>query len=449
MDRLIHGRYTELRAWERLAMKGIVTSCKFLVRSVPHASMLTLLYLMLVPGRWTLNRLLVVVLCLCEVGFFLYWKLRISRPFQRKPSALSEEERATLCRNLVENVEDMEDMLARWLVERPSGPFQKEHYIDWIVWMLFDKKAEELTVNEEAQLKRLVPQLLINIDQSISKPSKKKYLPIRPSIDTMNMQPKPFVLYVLIKCIQALGFITLYLLGFRRSKADGLTYWHSRGHSMEPPILYIHGIGIGFAMYMAKLIVIGAFHKHRRIFLLELPHISMEITDVIPDHDETLNAIDTIFKTHSLEKVSVVGHSYGTVLASWLMRERPCYLSRLTLVDPVCFCMWDSTLARNFLYSKPISFVHELALFFISSDPLIAHTVSKELYWNESVLYPKDISVPARIFLSAHDWVVDATICNDYLQKRLPSHCKVELMETSHGGCLGSKLYLYKIAQCI
>ncbi|KAJ9049906.1 hypothetical protein DSO57_1019666 [Entomophthora muscae] len=449
MERLIHEKYTELRAWERLALKGIATACQLLVQSIPYVCGGILMYLALALEQWTMVHSSLAVWCFCEVGFFLYWKLRMSWPFQRKPSTLSEEERLTLCQNLVENVEDMEDMLARWLVERPSEPFQKEHYIEWIIWMFFDKKEEEMTVSEEAQLKQLVLLLLVNIDQGKSKPSKKKYLTVRPSIDSMKIQPKPFVCYLFIKFVHWLGSLMLYSLGFRHCFASNLPYWHCPGDSSEPPILYIHGVGIGFFMYMAKLISMKAFHNRRRIFLLELPYISMYICNNILDHDETLNAIDTIFKTHSLQKVSVVGHSYGTVLASWLMRERPHYLSHLTLVDPICFCMWDSTLARNFLYANPFSFLHELALFFVARDPLIAHTVSKELYWYESVLYPKDISVPAHIFLSTQDWVVDAAIINGYLQKRLPSHCKIELMETSHGGCLASKTYISQIIHVI
>ncbi|KAI0241866.1 hypothetical protein L0F63_004358 [Massospora cicadina] len=430
-------------------MRLLANICKGLAIGVTPLSVIVGFYLTLFTKGWGLVKLILVLWCLGEVGFFMYWRWRMRIPFRRKPCAMSFEERAQVCRRLMDNVDDMYDMLTRWLVEQPTAKLHLESFREWIVWMLFDKEEGALTSDEEGQLNKLMPLIGQSFQHHIPHSLQKRIVSMRPSIDTMPKQPKPLLGHLLIKTIHELGFWKLRSFGFRRNTELGLSYWHLWGDSQEPPIVYIHGIGIGFFFYLAKLKEMSECHKRREVVLLELPHISMDIASTILDHDQTLTAIDAIFKRHRFKKVSLVAHSYGTVLASWVMRTRPHYLCRLTLVDPVCFCVWDSTLARNFLYAKPLSFIHDLTLFFVARDPLINHTVSRELYWYESVLYPEDIVVPATIFLSTFDWVVDATRCYRYLNQRLPTHCKLELMETFHGGCLAKRSYYTKIFRVI
>jgi pimeloyl-ACP methyl ester carboxylesterase len=46
----------------------------------------------------------------------------------------------------------------------------------------------------------------------------------------------------------------------------------------------------------------------------------------------------------------VVGHSYGTLVASRLVKRFPERLHSLCLVDPVCFGMYMPHLLHNFFY---------------------------------------------------------------------------------------------------
>ncbi|KAJ9048581.1 hypothetical protein DSO57_1033644 [Entomophthora muscae] len=338
------------------------------------------------------------------------------------------------CHRVKENVGDMQQMMGQWLLEKPKGETYQEHFSEWISWLMFDREEESLTSEEQVQLQRVLTEFCQGLKKS-PKPLLHKPKCMRPSLDIFPIQPKPLVAYLGIKCINALTYLTLRHLGFHRYSEDGLSYWHCSGNSSEPPIIFIHGLGIGLFPYLEKIRRLRN-HSDKSIFLLELPHISMEIYHNILNHDQTLAAIDSLFKRHSLYKVSLVAHSYGTLIASWLIQHRQHLLHKVTLLDPICFNMWESTLVTNFLYAKPFAFSHEMAQFFVAQDPLISHTLTKEIYWYESVLFPQDIHVPTNIFLSSQDWVVDAAACADYLHSSLPPSGKVHLLETSHGGYL-------------
>lgn len=47
-----------------------------------------------------------------------------------------------------------------------------------------------------------------------------------------------------------------------------------------------------------------------------------------------------------------MGHSYGTLVASRLVKRFPGRLHSLALVDPVCFGMYMPHLLHNFFYRK-------------------------------------------------------------------------------------------------
>ncbi|KAJ9077504.1 hypothetical protein DSO57_1016106 [Entomophthora muscae] len=257
-----------------------------------------------------------------------------------------------------------------------------------------------------------------------------------PATDFFTKYPKPIITSLVIFTLGSLAYSILHSLGFRQHVTRRLSYWFLPGDSSEPPIMYIHDIGIGYAMYLPKIYSVLTAHPGRAVILLDLPYISMLPTDVILDHDETLQALDAMFLRHNLENVSLVAHSYGTIVTSWIIQHRPQYLSKSLLVDHICFMMWDPMLAYSFLYAKPKCILHEMARFFLSTDPLINHTLSIDTYWYESVLYPERITIPTTVMLSQDDWLASPKAIHEYLEKRLPPNCNVVSLDTFHGGVI-------------
>jgi pimeloyl-ACP methyl ester carboxylesterase len=85
-------------------------------------------------------------------------------------------------------------------------------------------------------------------------------------------------------------------------------------------------------------------HPHHRpgrpLLALELPHISMRWVLWVPTLDEVVEALLTILKREHAPSACLVGHSYGTAVASRLLQTQPQAVQQLCLIDPVRRGVW-------------------------------------------------------------------------------------------------------------
>lgn len=69
--------------------------------------------------------------------------------------------------------------------------------------------------------------------------------------------------------------------------------------------------------------------------------------------DEVVEDIIKVLDDHGIKKMCVVGHSYGTFVASRLVQSHKDRIHTLCLIDPVCFGMFMPHLLHNFIYRRP------------------------------------------------------------------------------------------------
>lgn len=220
--------------------------------------------------------------------------------------------------------------------------------------------------------------------------------------------------------------------------------YHNNNTATKPPVFLVYGIGIGATMYLKVINAIRRKDRSRTIIVLELPHISLKVVDKIPTMDQTLLAIDTIFKKYELTTCNWLGHSYGSIVTTWVIKERPKYVQSVTFVDPVCFALWEPDLINNFLYAKPKGPLHSLAQFFVAKDLIVASTLFRNFWWLQNILFPDDLHCPAHVYFSRYDFIIDAPKNYNYLIQFATLHpwidLKIEMMEElAHGGFLTSK----------
>jgi len=159
------------------------------------------------------------------------------------------------------------------------------------------------------------------------------------------------------------------------------------------PLILIHGIGIGAFTYLHLLRPLIQTRNpghcaQRSVFVLELPSISMRVdSDDVPSPIEHVQCVADMLYRHemaereeaaraqerlrrggsatepdspssmpspaasssrrlTLEEVQqsstpikalVVSHSYGTFVATWLVKHRPDLIAGVVFIDPVCF----------------------------------------------------------------------------------------------------------------
>lgn len=176
---------------------------------------------------------------------------------------------------------------------------------------------------------------------------------------------KPIPILVMIKMYRAMIDRYSTWKGYRCIKGDhGIeflvkknTRTNSSGNKRY--LIFFHGIGFGYAPYIK---FVDIFDDYDEIILVDMPNISYSNTyvDRYPTCDEINDAImrhigqyhpellinnkgrlsvHNVLSTSST--LDVCGHSYGSILVSYLMRNRSILnsvkIDRVILLDPVCF----------------------------------------------------------------------------------------------------------------
>lgn len=129
-------------------------------------------------------------------------------------------------------------------------------------------------------------------------------------------------------------------------------------------------------------------NTNRPIVLIELPHISMSLFCQRPFHttpftmSSTLTVVDEIFERHQLNtSATVVGHSLGTIVAGWIVKERPNLVDQTVLIDPVCFQLYEAYLCQNFVYKLPRTGLELVLWYFIAKEACIAWYLGRWFWW--------------------------------------------------------------------
>lgn len=249
--------------------------------------------------------------------------------------------------------------------------------------------------------------------------------------------------------IQLYGLIFLYFIGFTRYNCQPkstLSYWIYNGNKSQsqnetkPPVFLVYGIGIGATMYLKVINAIRNKDPDRTIIVLDLPHISLKLVNQIPSLQQTLEAIDNICKKHNLTDCSWFGHSYGSIIIAWVIKERPKLVNKVSLVDPVCFALWEPDLIRNFLYNaNPIGPIHHLAQYFVARDLLVASTLFRHFSWLQNILFPDDLTCQSHVYFSQYDWIINSSKIQKYLdnfcEQNSWNHLHTLMMDdVAHGG---------------
>ena len=251
-----------------------------------------------------------------------------------------------------------------------------------------------------------------------------------------------------------------------------LPYWY-RPHrsSSKLPIVFIHGIGIGLLPYIPFLRELAAQDPDVGILAIEILPICMHITEEPLARDAMCDAITRILNAHGLRRIVLAGHSYGTAVSAYLLRQqwgsvdRPSipptpttplpqgprpgstnHVSNLVgdngdgrdggdliaatlLMDPIPFLLHYPAVAYNFMYRQP-RYANEWQLwYFASREPDTSRALGRHFFWFESVLFREDVLrsagapevedersvMPIAVSLAGRDQIVDSPAVHAYL----------------------------------
>lgn len=402
-----------------------------------------------------------------EAFFYLFINLPRQRSLNNaRPRTVprSRQERRELFERCWSSVPDVESFLSIWFEGAPLDSIHREDLKDFLAWGFFYKT--EASVEDDHELEEYLHRTEDTLGRTFA-PGRGTHRPMKVSTDPLRLQQKPFFFYAVgnqilgllktrdsrmqfaIGADDLMTYLTAHYIGLHHyrlplheffsvfplrphtlfskytSTSSRVSYWY-RPHTSTTrlPVLFIHGIGAGMRTYT------GFFRDFIRedtaddgqvgIIALELMPISMRVTRGILPRAEMLTEIMKIINHHGWEIFAIIGHSYGTIIATHILRELEGTgrVGPLMLVDPVTLSIHWGGIPYNFLYRHPRKASEWQLHYFASTDMGVAHSITRRFDWSENVLWRdemKDRTIT--VVLAGGDIVLDPYALVKYLSE--------------------------------
>ncbi|KAJ9062262.1 hypothetical protein DSO57_1012708 [Entomophthora muscae] len=353
---------------------------------------------------WLSLEWMFLVWCRVEAGMVLKAKPGLTLGAKRRKQV----ERAIL------DSPDVAAIMSGWFLPESDAGLSKEQVREWLAWYLHGQHVQDLDQSQWEYVETHIGRLSTRM-RFAALPAKRKLMKI--SLDSFSYQHKPLLFYLMIHVVQQLSNLVLWSMGFKHLREGSSSYWYLDGKSKHEPVVFAHGIGMGLSVYLVKIYQLLKVNPGRRVVLLEFPYISLSPVTAVPTIARVVDDVSAIVCRHGLPPCSFVGHSYGTVVVSWIMTHKPRLVRRSTLIDPVCFALWEPTLVKRFVYLSSPAFLQQLVHFFIARDLFVTNTITRHFNWIHNILLPEDISCPTTVVLSSHDFLINASAIKGYLQE--------------------------------
>lgn len=152
--------------------------------------------------------------------------------------------------------------------------------------------------------------------------------------------------------------------------------------------------------------------------------VSFRITHHALRRQEMCAEIDQIISHHfPNQKFILVSHSYGTVISTHLLKD-PRIADRIgpvVLIDPVSILLHLPDVAYNFTRRRPERANEHQLYYFASMDMGVSHTLARRFFWNENVLWKRDLGGrKVTVSLGGRDLIVNTEAVARYLSSKEP-----------------------------
>ncbi|KAG8941755.1 hypothetical protein FRC00_012215 [Tulasnella sp. 408] len=255
--------------------------------------------------------------------------------------------------------------------------------------------------------------------------------------DPVNVWSRPGILYVFGELMnRSAKWYLEWKYNMVEREYEGIGYLIRDPSPEQPPtqspLVLMHGLGLGVIQYVPSILLLMQHIPSDRPILIPLqPNISQAIfhpTHVLPlTRDQWVNGLKLLFEKlrWDEEGVTMVSHSKGSLIHTWMLKAYPELIKRSCFVDPgmtsgVCFCLWEGDLAWNFVYRKPTNAIQLIMKYFAATEPGIALAVQRHWDWTANALWFEEIPRPrdpyyAAYFLGGKDAVIDGWRVRRYL----------------------------------
>ncbi|PWN54305.1 hypothetical protein IE53DRAFT_215759 [Violaceomyces palustris] len=285
---------------------------------------------------------------------------------------------------------------------------------------------------------------------------------MRLTIDPVRVSGRPLMCYLFTNAMtRAVIYKSMLVGGFEWCQQGRLPYllrtpkgWQpsssAAGGVASRPLVILHGLGIGLAQYanLLKFFEASPRFRSRPIMVLLQPNISQNIfsRDFLKPfgHHETTAAFRSVIQKQGWDRcgLTVLSHSYGSLVHSWLLKSLGDLIKRSCFVDPVCFQLWVPHVCGNFLYKRVETPIELLMRYFVGRELGTANTLCRHFDWSSNILWPEEIpnltdANRTRFYLAELDSILSATETKAYLHESgVPEECVHFGRDKAHGEML-------------
>lgn len=288
------------------------------------------------------------------------------------------------------------DFLSGWILHNITftrskpGDILIDNVHSLFAWIIFDSSIQQLN---ETQLKT-VKNICNNFDglkmqEGYNSSLRHADYSLIPIIHSHH----PLIIYLLFGIyVQWGNYIYLNNKGFKIYQTlHGMSYWFRKGDSHTlPPLLIFHGINsIGWSIYYPLIKAIGC---NRTIILVNYDSIKLCTLCLNVVGPDLFNKnILYILDTHYINSFSILGHSWGTFLAGWVIKKMGHRIHHVTFIDPVAITIYLPDTVYTMFYKTPQTISDHLLRYFLTNDITIAHNIQRHFEWYDVVVFLEDI----------------------------------------------------------
>jgi len=355
-----------------------------------------------------------------------------------------------------------DDFISGFFLGAQRSELKRDNFKSFFAWAFYSKTLPHLKEEEANQIEVCVEECLLrhpsfaNVEHGFNPLVKHVNFSMQRDIPYI---PRPLCMHVAFGCLQLVStFLFLRVAqGFRRLELNGMNYWFRSGSKSLPPLVFFHGITPGWSIY--SLLISYCSSESRPVFLIDLePCFIKSLCFRMPTPQVFCDGVMAILERHgSSSCFSLIGHSFGSITAAWMLKAYPQRVVHLTLLDPVCLLLSLPPVAVNFLYRSPSSFVERLIHLCASSELTVSYMLHRNFWWYENTLWLDELPENCKVCigLATADEIVHshavAAYALEYKQLHShPEHVEVLLFnEYSHGQVLLSETQLSLLSETI
>ncbi|KAE9385853.1 hypothetical protein BT96DRAFT_565286 [Gymnopus androsaceus JB14] len=408
-------------------------------------------------------------LCLVTRQVFLYWvfpyavlessfyvfvylprKKRLQKSIHNAPP-LDRAQREALFVKCSQRLSGAPDYPLGWF---SSNNLKRENVVEWILWALFSCGPEDAQESWNDEIEIYVKKVEELTGMKLEKGRTAVTSSLRLTLDRVNMSHRPFIWYTIVGLVDLITCVRLYAIGFghyspsifgrvfpprlltlfsKPSVTEHISYWYRPHKSLnKDPVVFIHDRALSLRSLLKRADSNRPRHGHPAH--RARPHYYAHYIHAIPPRREMLDALYTTMNSLGISRAVLASHSYGTVIAAHVIRDRDGKPQSITkplitgqlLVDPVCLLLHLPNVAFNFLYRVPRRANEWQLWYFASQDPDIAYTLSRCFFWADNILWKDDLVSGVQVagevdrpkvavILSGDDQIIPASAVQMYL----------------------------------